>query len=168
MLKVNVGLSRKLSKDYQSTGFSVNLEGEITAPVSDPDAIIEQVKEVFDLAEAALDAQIDRSKSDSAIASHDDEPRAAGREGTGRRAAAENTRRASSNGNGHKPDEPATNKQVQFLLSIGKRMRISTAALEKEVEQILGQQVNLYDLTKRQAATVLDQLTATTAGSSRE
>jgi hypothetical protein len=40
MLKINVGLSRKLSKDFQSTGFSLNLEGEITAPVSDPEAVI--------------------------------------------------------------------------------------------------------------------------------
>jgi hypothetical protein len=39
MLKINVGLSKKLSKDYNSTGYSVNLEGEITAPVSDPDAV---------------------------------------------------------------------------------------------------------------------------------
>ncbi len=160
MLKINVGLSRKLSHDYQSTGFSVNLEGEITAPVSDPDAVIEQAKEIFDLAEAALDAQIERSQSNTAIASRDEEPRAAGHEGNGRRVP-ENNRRTSSNGNGHKPDEPATNKQIQYLLSIGKRMRLSTAALEKEVEQILGQQVGLYDLTKKQAGIVIDQLTAT-------
>jgi len=29
MLRVNVGLSRKLSKDYNSTGYSVNLDGEV-------------------------------------------------------------------------------------------------------------------------------------------
>ena len=62
--------------------------------------------------------------------------------------------------------KPATNKQVQFLLSIGKRMRLTTAALEKEVEQILGQQVGLYDLTKKHAAVVIDQLTAA-AGNNR-
>jgi hypothetical protein len=170
MLKINVGLSKKLSKDYNSTGYSVNLEGEITAPVSDPDAVIEQVKEVFDLAEAALDAQVERSQSTTAIANHDEEPRTAtSTNGNGRPAApADNGQRTSAaTGNGRK-DEPATNKQVQFLLSIGKRMRLSTAALENEIEQILGQQVGLYDLTKRQAATVLDQLTANTAGSNRE
>jgi hypothetical protein len=163
MLKINVGLSRKVSRDYQSTGFSVNLEGEITAPVSDPEAVIEQVKEVFDLAEAALDAQIERSQSTAAIASHDEEPRAArSTNGNGRNAAAENDQRTTA-ANGNRKDEPATNKQVQFLLSIGKRMRLSTAALEKEIAEILGSEVGLYDLTKRQAATVLDQLTASTS-----
>ena len=74
MLRVNVGLSRKLSKDYNSTGYSINLDGEITAPVSDPEAVFEQVKELFDLAEEVLGQQIDRSQSESAIASRDAEP----------------------------------------------------------------------------------------------
>jgi hypothetical protein len=163
MLKINVGLSRKLSKDYQSTGFSLNLEGEITATVSDPEAVIEQVKEVFDVAEAALDAQIERSQSTTAIASHDEEPRATrSTSGNGRNAAPDNSQRTTA-ATGNRKDEPATNKQVQFLLSIGKRMRLSTAALEKEIADILGSEVGLYDLTKRQAATVLDQLTASTS-----
>jgi hypothetical protein len=160
MLKVNVGLSRKLSRDYQSTGFSVNLEAEITAPVSDSEAVVEQVKEVFDLAEAALDAEIERSQSTAAIAGHDAEPV---NNGSGRRAAPDNGQRnPAANGNGRK-DEPATNKQVQYLLSIGKRMRLSTAALEKEVADILGREVGLYDLSKKDAGIVIDQLT-TTAG----
>lgn len=161
MLKVNVGLSKKLSKDYNSTGFSVNLEGEITAPVNDPDFVVQQVREVFDLAEAALDAQIEHSQSTAAIASHDEEPRATrSTNGNGRPATADNGQRTTAaNGNGRK-DEPATNKQIQYLLSIGKRMRISTAALEKEAADILGQEVGLYDLTKKQAGVVIDQLTA--------
>ncbi len=36
MLRVNVGLSRKLSKDFNSNGYSVNIDGEVTATVSDP------------------------------------------------------------------------------------------------------------------------------------
>lgn len=35
MLKVNVGLSRKLSRDYNSTGFSLNLDGELCAGMDD-------------------------------------------------------------------------------------------------------------------------------------
>ena len=159
MLRVNCGLSRKVSKDYQSTGYSVNIDGEITAPVSDPNAVVEQVKEIFDLTAAALDAQIERSQSDAAIASRDEQPRAAVRQ-----PAPENTRRVPvSNGNGK--NEAATNKQLQYLLSIGKRMKLSTAALEGEIEQILGEQVNLYDLTKKQAGVIIDNLTTTTAGS---
>ncbi len=44
MLKVNVGMSRKVSKDFNSTGFSVNLEGKIAAPVNDPELVIEEIK----------------------------------------------------------------------------------------------------------------------------
>ena len=166
MLKVNVGLSRKLSKDYNSEGFSINVEGEVSAPVNDPQAVVEQVKELYDFAEESLAQQIERAQSTAAIASRDEEPRAASHEGNGRHAYPENNRRTSPNGNGQKPSEPATNKQVQFLLSIGKRMRLSTAALEKEIAEILGREVGLYDLTKKDAAAVLDQLT-NTAGTSR-
>jgi len=45
MLRVNVGLSRKLSRDYNSSGFSLNLEGEICVGLDDPEAMIERVKD---------------------------------------------------------------------------------------------------------------------------
>jgi hypothetical protein len=160
-LKVNVGLSRKVSKDYQSRGFSLNVEGEVTSSTDDPQKLIEEIKHLYDVAEEALDQQIERTESNAAIGGHD-----AGRpEAPERRPAADNGRRApSSNGNGQR-DEAATNKQIQYLLSIGKRMKLSTAALESEIEQVLGQQVGLYDLTKKQAGIVIDSLTATTATS---
>ena len=44
MLKANVGLSRKISENYNSTGFSLNLEGEIHATLDDPEAVIERIK----------------------------------------------------------------------------------------------------------------------------
>jgi hypothetical protein len=165
-LKVNVGVNRKVSKDFQSHGYSLNIEGEVLASPSDPEKLVEEIKEFYDLAEEALDQQIERSQSTSALVNHDEEPRAPARQdGNGRRAVAETSRRnPPSNGNGK--DESATNKQIQYLLSIGKRMKLSTAALEGEIEQLLGQQVGLYDLTKKQAGVVIDGLTAT-AGSSR-
>jgi hypothetical protein len=106
MLRVNVGLSRKLSKDYNSTGCSVNLDGEVTAPVSDPEALIEQVKELFDLAEEALSIQIEQSHSIDVIASHDQgarQPQPAGRTDKGSARTGPNTprqRRTTGNGNG--------------------------------------------------------------------
>jgi len=75
MLHVNVGLSRKVSKDYNSTGFSVNLDGEIGVPLDDPEAVIEKIREYYDLADEALRDQIERYESDSAIAARDEEPR---------------------------------------------------------------------------------------------
>ena len=169
MLKVNVGLSRKLSKDYNSTGFTVNIEGEITAPTSDPQAVIEQVKELYDLAEESLDQQIERTKSIDAVASRDETGRQRRSEnGNGRR---ESSRNGNGNGNGHDQqrasqqqngngDVPATNKQVSYLLSIGRRQRLSTVQLEEEIAKILGEQIGVYDLTKSEAARIIDALTS--------
>ncbi len=165
MLRVNCGLSRKVSRDYQSHGFSINLDGELTAPLSDPQAVVEQVKELYDLAEEVLAQEVERYQATDAVASRDEEPRSSSRQPARRREASGNgNRRADGNGNGQQ-DEPATNKQIQYLLSIGKRMRLSTVELEREVGEILGQQVGIYDLTKRQAGNVIDGLN--TADTSR-
>lgn len=72
MLKVNVGLSRKLSRDYNSTGFSINVEGEIGVSIDDPEIVVEKVKELYDLAEEALSQQIERYQGESAIATRDE------------------------------------------------------------------------------------------------
>ncbi len=148
MLKANVGLSHKASKNYQSTGFSVNLEGEVTASVSDPNAVIEQVKELFDLAEEALDQQIDRSRGIDAVAGRDEDTSHNRQNGS-----------ASNGSNGSQQDEPATEKQIDFLLKIGKQERLTAARLEAKVAEILGYEVGIYDLSKRQAGQVLDELT---------
>ena len=156
---------QKLSKDYNSSGFSVNIEGEVTSPLTDAQAVVEEVKQFFDLAEESLDQQIERSQSTNALANHDEAPRSEARQtGNGRPAPQTNqARSANGNGNGHK-DEAASNRQLQYLLSIGKRMKLTTVALEKEIGEILGTEVGLYDLSKRQAAICIDQL-ATPAAS---
>ena len=165
MLRVNVGLSRKLSKDYNSTGYSINLEGEVTAPVSDPEGVVEQVKELFDLAEEALRVQVERSQSIDAIASHDAQPqgqRPPAGDGNGRQGPRqERTQEApqSQGGNGRE-QEPATNKQIQFLLNLGKQKRMSKRQLEGRVAEILGCECDIYQLSKRDAGVVLDALTA--------
>ena len=188
MLRVNVGLSRKLSKDYNSTGYSVNLDGEVTAPASDPQGVIEQVKELFDLAEEVLAVQVERSQGVDAIASHDEESRPQtpnGRNGNGangsngangnngsngangsnrpkagqRQSQGQASNGNGRNGNGREP-EPATNKQIQYLLNLGKKQRMSKQQLEGRVAEILGCECGIYDLTKQDACVILDTLTA--------
>lgn len=169
MIKVNVGMSRKVSQDFNSTGFSVNLEGEIGAAMDDPEAVIEQIRQYYDLAEEAIQDQIGRYRSDSAIASHDDPPPTAAN-GNGRnhqpRSQPANGQqngdagRSNGNGsNGHSGEVPATQKQIQFLVNLGRRQGLGTPQLQQEIASILGFQVGLYDLTKSQAATVLDAMT---------
>lgn len=158
MLRVNVGLSRKLSKDYNSTGFSLNLEGEICAPMDDPEAVIERIREFYDLAEEALSDQIQRYEETDAIARREGDPPNHNGNGNGQSA---------TNGNGRSSgkappttqEEAATNKQIQFLLTIARRQELTTAALEVEIGKILGHPVGIYQLSKREAGQVLDALT---------
>ncbi len=177
MLRVNVGLSRKLSKDYNSNGFSVNIDGEVTAATNDLEAVMEQVKELFDLAEEALDLQVERSQGEAAIASRDIPPTAqpvdpsvrqttSTGSGPQSRSVISSPRTGYRNGSGSRTEEePATNKQINYLLSIGKRQRLSTTQLEKRLAEMLGRPVGLYDLSKQSAAFAIEQLTSETPAS---
>lgn len=181
MLKVNVGFSRKVSRDYNSTGFSVNLEGEVCAAVDDPELVIEKIKELYDLAEESLNQQIKRHESESAIAQRDAEPST--KRAAERPARAQTSERPrptepaartppGDDGNGRPVSnggpQPATNKQVQFLLTLGKRFGLTTPQLEQRATEIIGRPSGLYELTKDEAGRVLDQLTEPAkAGSSR-
>ncbi len=170
MLKVNVGLSRKLSRDYNSTGFSLNLEGELCVGPDDPATLIEKVKEFYDLAEEALHQQMERYESESAISSRDEtrQPRTNGQAATAAtNLPASNGTANSHNGNGHTNQngngqatngDVATNKQVQYLLNLGKRQGLTTIQLEGRIESILGKKVGVYDLTKREAGGIIDAL----------
>lgn len=162
MLKVNVGMSRKVSKDYNSSGFSVNLEGEIGAPVNDPEFVIEEIKKFYDLAEESLKIQIERYQDDGVIEAR---PVNDGHQSNRKTAST-----PSANGNGHTnringnaahADEPfhppATNKQIQFLLTLGKREGLTKPQLEKQAKATIGRDTDLYDMTRREAGSVIDQ-----------
>ena len=180
MLRVNVGMSRKLSKDFNSIGFSLNLDSELAVSLDDPEAVVEKIKEFYDLAEESLAQQIERYEGESAIASRDETPGAPAPEPT---AANDRNRQGSTgyrtgngngnsrNGNGHRqtqaPAPPATNKQIQFLLSLGKREGLTTPQLENRVAEILGHETGLYDLTKQEAGAVLDSFTEGSSSRSR-
>ncbi len=172
MLKVNVGMSRKLTRDYNSTGFSLNLEGELCVGLDDPETMIERVKEFYDLAEEALNQQIERYESESAIAHRDETP--AGQNGHGQNEIVSPalkhvdpprvrpSQSKPNNGNGHSASgEAATNKQVQFLLNLGKRHGLTPPQLEVRIESIIGKKVGVYDLTKPEAGAVIDALNQT-------
>lgn len=169
MLKVNVGLSRKLSRDYNSTGFSLNLEGEICVSLDDPETLVEKVKEFYDLAEEALNQQISRYEGESAIASRDEEPVRPATKATGTSKAApvnrmtipaENVADPANSNSQAKPvnADAATNKQVQYLLNLGKRHGLTQIQLESRIESHLGKKAGVYDLTKREAGDIIDVL----------
>lgn len=173
MLKVNVGLSRKLTKNYDSTGFSVNLEGEVCAPLDDPEMVIGKIQELYNLAEESLHQQVDRYESDSAIASRDEAPpnrpaRNSSRPngGSGRTIGNGHRKTTHRNGNGDSRNQnegeftPATNKQISFMTNLAKRQGLTTPQLRQRVTEIVGREADLYDLSKQEAGIVLDELTA--------
>ena len=180
MLRVNVGMSRKVSKDYNSTGFSINLEGEIALSLDDPQVAVERIKEFYDLAEESLALQIDRYDSITAIASRDEEtsfdtehvqPSPTRRAIVNKSSTSESTPapRVNRNEASTRPTKPvstargsdvelATNKQLQFLVSLGKRHKMTTKQLEDMAVAEFGPIENLYDLTKQQAGALITSL----------
>jgi len=170
MLKANVGLSRKLSKDYNSTGFSLNLDGEINATLDDPETVIERIRELYNVAEEALQRQIDEHQNISAVAAREADPQPEpshgrsngytnGHQGNG----ADNGHSAPRNGyqNGKSGGgDPASNKQVQFLQTLAKREKLYGQKLEGLIEEITGRRCTPYDLTKGEAGQVIDHLNA--------
>lgn len=189
MLRVNVGMSRKVSKDYNSTGFSINLEGEIALSLDDPQVVVEKIKELYDFAEESLSQQIERHNSEAAIASRDYEraPEANSLEtahpyqprfsapapqqsvhngpqnrmpvGTASNQAqpryANSGRAPETNGSS---DIAATNKQLQFMLTLGKRQGMNQAQVEQMAADILGRPVGLYEISKQEANQLITQL----------
>lgn len=73
MLRANIGLSRKVSRDFESDGYSVNLDAEINAPLDDAEAVLERIQELFHLAEEALAQEVDRDQGDRAIGRRDED-----------------------------------------------------------------------------------------------
>jgi hypothetical protein len=166
MLTARVGLSRKLTKDYNSRGFSIDLEGEIPIDRNDAEAVVDSIQELYDLTEEALQRQIQRYESDSAIASHDDPATAPPIPPPPKQETSPAPKSSSGNGaprNRIKDGElAATNKQIQYLLTLGKRMKLSKPKLEKRIEQVLGESgvsIDIYDLSKREAGIVINTLT---------
>ena len=165
MLKANVGLSRKVSRNYDSTGFTVNLEGEITASPNDPKAVLNQIHQLYRLAEDALAKQIDRVESEDALGRRDEEPHHHSNGNGNGRNPGPDRKTNPTNGNHRSPnngqDEQATNKQVQFLLSLGKRHGLTKVQLEEKIEDMLGKRLTIYQISKKEAARIIDDLNQT-------
>jgi hypothetical protein len=164
MLKANVGLSRKISRDYNSTGYSVNLEGEISAPTDDAQSVLDEIRELFSLAQEALSIEIDRDQGEHAIGRRDEErpaPATSHPNGNGNNsnATAPNQQSEPNKRNGDGQAEAATNKQIQFLLTMSKRFKLSQSQLEGRIAEIIGRRTGVYQLTKKEAGQVLDCFT---------
>lgn len=175
MLKANVSLSRKLSHNFNSNGFAVSLDSEIPFPVNDADGVLEKIRELFDLAQEALNREVERVHADTNFPPVEEQtqnqatlpgpalspPISQNFNGPARPNNPAQPTSSNPSESGAK-DEPATNKQVQFILNIGRRYQLTTQQLEHRIAQILGRRCNLYQITKKEAGLILDHLTHAT------
>jgi hypothetical protein len=147
-LSINVGLSRKASKDYQSTGVSINVTAELDQSLlARPEELQQEVANLYAQAAHAMDRQAGRPDSQP--------PPAPGRGyGNGRSGGYRNgngtvrtANRSNRNGGG------MTESQRKAILAIARRAEIDPIY---EAEQIIG--VPLDDLTLRQASELIDHL----------
>jgi hypothetical protein len=177
MLRANVGVSRKVTTNYQSAGYQVNLDGEIPFTQDDAEGVLEKIRELFDLAHEAVRQEIERDQGDASVARRDEpaqapappktappKPRFNGRlKNHSPQLESPSTSPSAGNGNGSPPNghqngtpEPATNKQIQFILTMGKRLNLNTAQIADEIAKITGREVGIYDLSKKEAGKILD------------
>lgn len=140
-----MGPSRKVSKDYNSTGFSLNLEGKVCVPLDDPEIVVEKIKDIYDLAEESLYQQVARYEEHSEIANRGTAPpsRPAPQRSSGTGRTTRNISRLTQSITGNGPSRNsnggdfsgATKKQIQYLLTLGKRLGLTTPQLEQRVGQ---------------------------------
>ena len=139
-LSINVGLSRKASRDYQSTGVSINVTAELDQSLlARPDELQEQVANLYAQAEQALDRRANPADSPS--------HRPYGARSNGYRNGNGNRSRSNGNGGG------MTQSQRRASLAIARRADVDPAY---EAEQIIG--VPLDQMSIQQASELIDHL----------
>ena len=149
-LTVNVGLSRKASENYQSTGVSINVSAELDQSLLARSAELQQaIDHLYGQAQTALDRQAGGAHQEPA------KPAANGvAAGTNGQAPAANGR---SNGQTAPAAAAMTASQSRAINAITRRLGIDAAA---ECQEILG--LDLSKLNIRQASEFIDRLKALT------
>ena len=155
-LSINVGLSRKASRDYQSTGVSINVTAELDqALLAKPAELQAQVADLYAQAQSALEREADNMAGSGP--SRRDQPdngqpgRSTGNGHTNGNGNGYNNGGRRSNGNGNH----ATASQRRSIDAIARRLNVDPAL---EARDIIG--VELDDLSLRQASELIDHMKA--------
>ncbi len=160
-LSINVGLSRKASRDYQSSGVSINVVAELDATLlAKPDELQQQIEGLYQQAEHALARQagnrpVPSQRQEQQQRSTD--ARSNERRGNGRGNDRGNgAGRFSHGGNGSNGgDSPATDSQRRCINSIATRLNIDP---HLEARDIVG--TELEALSIKEASELIDHLKA--------
>ena len=158
-LTINVGLSRKLSQDFNSVGVSINVTAELDQGLLvRAQELQRQIGELYQQANEALDRQLATTVPPERYAAP----------GEGRRPAANNENRryepngrfrgnysgngGSRNGNGRSP-APMTAKQRSAILAIARACEVDAFGTARQTFD-----TDLDSLTARQASALIDSL----------
>ena len=147
MIKLNAGFSRKVGEpNYGSRGASVNVELELESSlVGDPDALLDRIKGLYDIARRAVEAELDSGPaSNNGNGTHGDRRPASDRSMNG------------PDGNGRPSVRPATASQARAIRAICDRSR-------RNADDVASQRFGVHtveELTLPEASTLIDELKA--------
>ncbi len=170
-LTVNVGISRKASANYQSTGLSINLTAKLDQSLmADPPRLQSEIDRIYAQAEEALDRKAGGVTDVTAEVRNPPNrptdrqplPQRNGHPSNGHAAQNGAPSQAASNGNAGKSGDgfhggavrPATEPQLRALRAICKRARLD---LEHEAHDEFGLE-SLDQLDVKQASQLIDIL----------
>ena len=131
MIKLSVNYSKKIPGEaqYSSEGASCSIEVEAAdGVIKDTPQVRAKIEALFAEARAAVDQQL------------------------AQKAQPENTGKSGGNG-----DVLASNKQLQYLISLGKQSGLEFTGLQDAVERATGER-DLYKLTRSQASRIIDSM----------
>jgi len=152
-LSINVGLSRKASKDYQSTGYSINVTAELDQSLlAKPGELQAQIDGLYAQAEEAINRQVKTHAAETAPASSTGKVNG---ESYHRNGNGHVNGNANGNGraNGHHNGGGVTKSQARAIESIANRAGLDPA---QEAHDLFG--VSLDELTIKQASELIDHL----------
>ena len=158
MLKLNVGLSRKIGEaNYGSRGASVHLELEVESGLAtDPGALRDRVRQLFQMARVSVDEELQMAGPVG--------------NGSGGRSGDHGNGNGSGNGNGHGDDRGrgtrrssgrgATQSQVRAIHAIANRQQLDLAG---ELHARFGVE-RPEDLSISEASELIDSIKPQTSG----
>ncbi len=139
MLKAIVSYSKKVpvpDSDYSSQGFSLSLETEV--PETEPVAIQARLHQTFEMVKAAVEQELAQAKNGN----HQPQPE---------------SRPSQAPQRSNSVQDKASNKQIKFITDLANQRGIALSEINADVRRRYGVD-GLYDLTRKQASEVLDEL----------
>jgi hypothetical protein len=169
-LRTNIGVSRKVAdNNYGSRGASVNLEVELDSTlIQDPKLFHERIRQVFHLAQQAIDEELGRQQGPASHATYGSNGHAAqpSNNGNNGHAATNGNGHTATNGNGSRNGQTgniASEKQLNFAKQLAKGIPgLGIRRLETLVQKMCGKP--LAALTTLDASGLIDTLISIKAG----